>query len=123
MGQPLHGLDKYLDWQQRSESQKASGLSVDDFCLQEGVSRATFYRWMARLREGIPESLAADEAVGEQAGTAPATFLPITLRTSSVEIQLPNGGVVRLPLRIGQAAILEAIRVAGTLSPGRAANG
>jgi len=122
MGLSQGELDKYLDWQQRLESRKTSGLSVDDFCLQEGVSRATFFRWAARLREGIPESLTADEAAGEQAATAPATFLPLTLRTSSVEIHLPNGGLVRLPLRIGQEAIVEAIRVVGALAPGRAAS-
>ena len=119
MGLPQCDLDKYLDWQQRLESRKASGLSIDDFCLQEGVSRATFFRWAARLREGIPESLTADEAAGEHGGTAPATFLPLTLRTSSVEIHLPNGGLIRLPLGIGQEAIVEAIRVVAALAPGR----
>jgi hypothetical protein len=63
--------------------------------------------------------LAAVEADGEQGGTAPATFLPLTLRTSSVEIHLPNGGLVCLPLRIGPEAILEAIRVVGALAPAR----
>jgi hypothetical protein len=119
---PEHELDKYLEWQQRLESRKASGLGIDEFCLQEGVSRATFFRWAARLREGIPESLIADATAGEQGETAPATFLPLTLRTSSVEIQLPNGVIVRLPLRIGRDAIVEAIRVAGALPPGRVAS-
>ena len=119
---PQRELEKYLDWQQRLESRKTSGLSINDFCLQEGVSRASFFRWAARLREGIPEFVTADEAAGEQGGTAPATFLPLTLRTSSVEIHLPNGGLVRLPLRFGQEAIVEAIRVVGAMAPGRAAN-
>jgi transposase-like protein len=122
MGLPQHDLDKYLDWQQRLESQIASGLSVDVFCLQEGVSRATFYRWVARLREGIPEPLAAEEAAGGQTETAPPMFLPLSLKTSTVEIQLPNGTVVRLPLRFGQEAIVEVIRMVGTLHLGKAAN-
>jgi hypothetical protein len=122
MGLPQHDLDKYLDWQQRLEGQKASGLGIDEFCLREGVSRATFFRWAARLREGMPGSSTADATAGEQAGTAPATFLPLTLRTSAVEIHLPNGVLVRLPLRTGQKAIVEAIRVVGALAPGRAAH-
>ena len=69
MGLPQHELDKYLDWQQRLESRKTSGLSIEDFCLQEGVSRATFFRWAARLREGIPESLTADEIAGDDIST------------------------------------------------------
>ncbi len=32
MGRPPSDLDDYLDWQERLESQKMSGLSIDDFC-------------------------------------------------------------------------------------------
>src|SRR5438876_11491690 len=39
MGRPASGLDKYLDWQERLGSYKASGLSVDEFCLSEGIPR------------------------------------------------------------------------------------
>ena len=41
MGRPASDLDDYLEWQQRLENQKASGLSIDDFCLQEGISKST----------------------------------------------------------------------------------
>jgi transposase-like protein len=122
MGRPPSGLDEYLDWQQRLESQKASGLSVDVYCLQEGVSRSTFYRWVELLREGIPESIAAEGAAREQAEAGEARFLPVSLRASPVEIALPNGGVVRLPLGVGQAVLLEVIRVVGALRPWRAPN-
>ena len=54
MGRPPAGLDEYLDWQQRLESQKASGLSIDLYCLREGVSKTTFYRWIKQLQDGIP---------------------------------------------------------------------
>ena len=33
MGRPPSGLDEYLDWQERLESFKASGLEIDVFCL------------------------------------------------------------------------------------------
>src|SRR5688572_2540660 len=98
MGRPPSDLDDYLDWQQRLESYKASGLEVDMFCLREGVSKSTFYRWMDRLKEGIPESLTQEQAAREQAEAGDALFLPVSLNASPVEIQLPNGGVVRLPL-------------------------
>ena len=61
MGRPPSDLDDYLEWQQRLENQKASGLSVDDFCLQEGISKSTYYRWFDRLRDGIPESIAGEK--------------------------------------------------------------
>ena len=75
MGRPASGLDEYLDWQERLESYKASGLSVDEFCLSEGIAKSTYYRWLERLK-----------------------------------IELPNGGVVRLPLGVGQVVLVEVMR-------------
>ena len=121
MGRPACGLDDYLEWQQRFESYKESGLTVDVFCLQEGVSKATFYRWAKQLRDGIPEDLKTEAAERERAETSEAVFMPITLRASPVEIELPNGGVVRLPLGVGQAVLVEVIRAAGALRPWKAA--
>jgi transposase-like protein len=120
MGRPSHDLDDYLEWQQRLESKQESDLSVDVFCLQEGVSRSTYYRWVRQLAGGIPESLQEEQAEREKAETGEAVFLPITLKASPVEIELPNGGVVRLPLGVGQAVLVEVIRAAGALRPWKA---
>jgi len=122
MGRPPSGLDEFLDWKQRLESHKASGLSLDVFCLQEGVSKSTYYRWVDRLKDGIPESLVVEEAARQQAESNPATFLPVSLKASPIELQLPNGGMVRLPLSIGQAALVEVIRMVGRLRPWRSPN-
>ncbi len=121
MGRPPSDLDEYLDWQERLESYQASGLEVDAFCLQEGVSRSTYYRWVDRLKDGIPESMVAEKSARERAESAEgAAFVPITLKASPVEIELPNGGVVRLPLGVGQAVLVEVIRAVGTLRPWKA---
>ena len=122
-GRPPASLDEWLDWKQRFESQKASGLSVAVFCLQEGVSLSTFYRWQQQLRDGIPAALLeedADRRRTESEEVNEATFLPISLKASPVEIELPNGGVVRLPLGVGQAALIAVIEAAGTLRPWKA---
>jgi hypothetical protein len=111
-------LDEYLDWQERLESFQASGLEIDVFCLKEGISRSTFYRWKDRLKAGIPESMVAEKETRERVEAAEgAAFVPISLKASPVEIQLPNGGVVRLPLSVGQAVLVEVIRAAGALRP------
>ncbi len=118
MGRPPSDLDDYLDWQERLENYKASGLDLAVFCLQEGVSRSTFYRWVDRLKDGIPESMVAEKAARERAESAEgASFVPISLKASPVEIELPNGGIVRLPLGIGQAVLVEVIRAVGALRP------
>jgi hypothetical protein len=116
-------LDDWLDWKQRLDCQKASGLSVDVYCLQEGVTRSSFYRWYRRLKSGVPASLIEDEADRQQAESeevSEAAFLPISLKASPVEIELPNGGIVRLPLGVGQAALIAVIEAAGTLRPWKA---
>ena len=120
MGRPPSDLDDYLDWQERLESYRASGLEVDVFCLQEGVSRSTFYRWVDRLKDGIPKSMVAEKAARQRAESGEAAFVPITLKASPVEIELPNGGIVRLPLGVGQAVLVEVIRAVGALRPWKA---
>ena len=122
-GRPPASLDDWLDWQQRVASQKRSGLSVEVYCLQEGVSRSTFYRWQQDLKNGVPAALIEDEAKRQQAESEEvneATFLPVSLQASPVEIVLPNGGIVRLPLGVGQAALIAVIEAAGTLRPWKA---
>jgi len=120
MARPPSDLDDYLDWQERLESYKASGLEVDVFCLQEGVSRSTFYRWVDRLKDGVPESMVAEKGARQRAESGEAAFVPITLKASPVEIELPNGGIVRLPLGVGQAVLVEVIRAVGALRPWKA---
>jgi len=56
-GRPGPSLDDYLYWQESLTNREASGLSIDGFCVAEGVSRSTFDRWVQRLRDGIPESV------------------------------------------------------------------
>ncbi len=123
MGRPPSDLDDYLEWQERLENHKASGLEVEIFCLQEGVSRTTFYKWAGRLKAGIPESMIAAKAARGRAESAEgAVFVPISLKASPVEIEFPNGGMVRLPLGVGQAVLVEVIRAVGALRPWKGAN-
>ena len=117
MGRRPSDLDDYLEWQQRLENQKESGLSIEVFCLQERVSKSAFFRWARQLADGIPQSMLEEKVEREKAETGEAVFLPITLKASPVEIELPNGGIVRLPLGVGQVVLVEVIRAAGALRP------
>ena len=119
-GRPPSGLDDYLHWQTRLASRKASALSVGEFCADEGVSRSTFYRWVRRLKEGIPDAVKQEQALLPSAGDAKPKFLPVSITASPVEIELPNGGVVRLPLGVGQVVLVEVIRAVGALRPWKA---
>ena len=109
-GRPSPGLDDYLYWQERLANREASGLSIDEFCVDEGVSRTTFYRWVQRLKEGIPDAVQEAGASLTLAEIAEPKFLPVSVMASPVEIELPNGGLVRLPVGVGQAVIVEVIQ-------------
>jgi len=117
-GRPSPSLDDYLDWQQRLENREASGLSIDEFCVDEGVSRSTLYRWARRLADGIPDSVAAEGTGPPLAEMAEPKFLPVSLTASPVEIELPNGGSVRLPVGVGEAVLVKVIEAVGALRPG-----
>ena len=109
-GRPSPGLDDYLHWQERLANRKASGLSIDEFCDDEGVSRSTFYRWMERLKEGIPDAVKEEGESLTLTEIAEPKFLPVSVTASPVEIELPNGAVVRLPVSVGQAVIVDVIQ-------------
>ena len=44
-------------------------------------------------------------------------FLPVSLTASPVEIKLPNGGIVKLPVGVGEAVLVEVVEAVGTLRP------
>ena len=118
-GRPSPELDDYLYWQQRLENREASGLSIDEFCVDEGVSRSTFYRWVRRLRDGIPDVVKEEGASLTLAELSEPKFLPVSVTASPVEIELPNGGLVRLPVGVGQAVIVDVIEAVSALRPRR----
>ncbi len=108
-GRPSPGLDDYLYWQERLANREASGSSIEEFCRDEDVSKSTFYRWVQRLKDGIPEAIKEEQKL-TLADIAEPKFLPVTVTVSPIEIHLPNGGLVRLPVGVGQAVIVDVIQ-------------
>ena len=89
----LHAL-----WRDRISRQEASGLTIEQFCTQEGVARSKFYAWKRRFR-------LADAAGQSLTLPARSTFLPVTVRVQPrgceqslpIEAELPNGVQLRIP--------------------------
>jgi hypothetical protein len=48
-------------WRELITQQKHSGLTVHAFCIQQGVTEATFYNWRKRLRNSVPVGFALVE--------------------------------------------------------------
>lgn len=120
MGRPPSVIEDYQEWRHRLERFATSETSLDLFCLQEGVSRSTFYRWKRRLVNGIPKLPEVNSAERPQCGSTEPLFLPISLKTPRVEIELPNGGVVRLPSGVKRSVLTAVVRVVGSMRPWRA---
>ena len=114
-------------WRRRLERFSSWSGTVAEFCRREGVTQGTFYLWRKRLpREGASSgavgSVLAPEAVrptGNAPGVASFVELSLTGRAAMVEIELPNGAVVRVPAE-HEATLRVAIGAAGELgSSGR----
>ena len=108
-GRPSASLDEHLYWQERFKNREASGISIDKFCADEDIAHSTFYRWMRRLKNGLPPELEEEKKLS-LIDQDPPKFLPVSVTASPVEIELPNGGLGRLPVSVGQEVIIDVIQ-------------
>jgi hypothetical protein len=68
---------------------------------------------------GIPDAVREEGGRITVADLAEAKFLPVSVTASPVEIELPNGGLVRLPVGVGQAVIVDVIQAVTRLQTRR----
>ena len=124
-------------WRQRIKRQRASGLSIAEFCRREDISAHGFYVWRRNLRETslgrrkpradsqLPPSRRRSAAVtlrqplrkasvGPAARPCPTNFLqlPVTATQAApwIELALADGTILRLPQQ-NLAALIVALRV------------
>ena len=112
----LHAL-----WRERIRRQEASGLTIEQFCSQEGIARSKFHAWKRRFR-------LADVADQRPALPSPSSFLPVTVRLLQhgptepppIEADLPNGVRLRIPTADPRLAcrIIRTVAAANTNSGG-----
>lgn len=116
-----HGSDagRHVVWRQRLERFAGWTGTVAEFCRREGVAQPTFYQWRKRLQlAGEPATVDATKGlagarVAEEATRGRARFVELSVAAAAaVEIELPNGVVVRVPAD-REATLRVAIRTAG----------
>jgi transposase-like protein len=98
------------------KKQRASGLSVAEFCRRNDVSDALFYRWRRRLAESDAEETDPSDRGDREAA---AQFIPIELPPPpaiAFEIVRPNGCRVLVPPGFEAADLREILRVLEELS-------
>nr|MCU0980986.1 hypothetical protein [Pirellulaceae bacterium] len=110
---------RHVVWRQRLERFAGWAGTVAEFCRREGVAQPTFYQWRKRLRlTGEPATGDAAQGlagarVTDEATRGRARFVELSVAAAAaVEIELPNGVVVRVPAD-REATLRVAIRTAG----------
>jgi transposase len=95
---------KANEWAERIAAQQRSGISVKQFCKEQGVSEYSFYTWRKRLHESGPVRFALVERNSRrQERTADA----------SLELVLASGDRLRIGIGVDTAtlrAVLDVLR-------------
>jgi hypothetical protein len=85
-------------WAERLDRFDQAQLTVAQFCLQEAVSHAAFYKWRQRLRSSEPVNQTANPI-------RPPQFIPVTLPgpiavkpVTKMTVELPGGIRIRFEI-------------------------
>lgn len=91
-------------WRERLAAQKRSGLSVKQFCKEQGLTEYSFYAWRKRLRGEGPVRFALVDRGGSPQEAATEASLELVLTTG--ERLRIGAGVEAATLR----TVLDALR-------------
>lgn len=84
----------------------ASGMTIADFCEQEGLKASTYYFWQRELGRRDSEGQSQSAEHPNSPGLVPVQVVDDRDGAAAVEVVAANGLVVR----IGQAATIEQVR-------------
>jgi transposase-like protein len=88
-------------WRERLAEQARSGLTVKQFCREQGLTEWSFYTWRKRLREDGPVRFALVER-RTTAGSAMA---------ASLELVLGNGERLRISAGVDRTTLRTVVEV------------
>ena len=95
---------KAQEWAERIAAQQGSGLSVKQFCKEQGVSEYSFYSWRKRLQESGPVRFALVERNARRQERTTETAL---------ELVLVNGARLRIGAGVDTATLRAVLEVLG----------
>ncbi len=91
---PNTKADQQDFWQMAIETWQASGLSVRQFCKQEGLSLASFYSWRKKLRNA---TLSCRRGDAHESAAFIEVSLPQGHSQPVLELVLSSGNILRIP--------------------------
>src|SRR3954452_21733420 len=87
---------KANEWVERIAAQQQSGISVKQFCKEQGVSEYSFYTWRKRLQESGPVRFALVERRGRRQERT---------EDASLELVLVSGDRLRIGVGVDTATL------------------
>jgi hypothetical protein len=101
--------EKWAYWRSVLDRQRASGLSVRQFCKESQVAEASFHTWKRKIARGDCQESDSSEKVGQERSKAKRVarqtessevFIPVRVSaaaSSVLEVVHPRGHVLRVP--------------------------
>mgnify|MGYP000942308185 CR=1 FL=1 len=100
-------------WYTDIQSQKQSGLTVDDWCEKASMTRSTYYYRYKIVMRALESRLAAERGSSVQFAALPSPSSPVNrssgesirIRVGKLEVEIPSGAS-----RESIAAVIEALK-------------
>jgi hypothetical protein len=94
------------------ELQRTSGLTIGAYCKRENISSSSWWYWRKRLL--------SKKVVSNQSARAPVSFFHLPTQSSEtqkIDITLPNGSRIVLPVSCDPVFMRHTIRMLAPLRP------
>ena len=96
------------EWNRQIEEQKASGLSVQEWCIQNGINLKTYYYHLRKVREKFLRSGKAENA--QEKKEPERAVVPILTATSDRNITIEKNGLrITLPENISAEVLIAVV--------------
>jgi hypothetical protein len=102
--------EKQAYWQEMLDRQAVSGLSIRQFCAEEGVSEPSFYQWRKKLRGSTKDGRPPMASRHRDSNNGPL-FVPVKLLNSApaLEIIHPLGYRIQMTGEVNPVALRHVI--------------
>ena len=110
-GHEING-DQEQFWRMAIETWQASGLSVRQFCKDEGLPEPAFYSWRKKFAGGNSER-------NDQDTPESSAFIEVAMpknTSAAIELALISGNTLRIPVGVDSATlstVLSAVHAVG----------
>jgi hypothetical protein len=111
----LRDGQKERSWRRLMSEQQRSGLSIRGFCRSRGIVEGSFYCWRRELEARDVQKASAARPSAAASAASPA-FAAVTVAgleslSSTLELALPSGICVRVPVGFDQRTLRELLAV------------